>query len=199
MNISSGSSSKNAKLIALLLLGIGLILIGLAAMLLLPSVAETASENNGEDSAGLPSVIPAKVSFPAPELVLPDLSGQSFALSDFAGQTVLVNNWAIWCPPCKAELPDLERFYREHQDENFTIIAIEAGSPLEDVTQYVNESGLTFPIWFDPQEKALDAFLNFSLPSSYVIDPTGQVQLAWTGAIRYEVLEKYVAPLLQAQ
>jgi peroxiredoxin len=171
-------------------------LLGVATALLIPRAEALTS---GETAAAEPqeiSAIPARVDFPAPELQLSDLGGQAFALSDFAGQMVLVNNWAIWCPPCKAELPDLNDFYLKYKDQGFVIIGIEAGSPPAEVAAYVEQTGLSFPIWVDPQELALDAFMNFSLPSSYLVDRTGQIRLAWTGAISYEMLEKHVAPLL---
>jgi peroxiredoxin len=195
MSVNS-HSPKTTKSLALLFLGVGLILLGLASALLIPRAeAITSGEDDPAETGGL-SAIPVEVSFPAPDLRLSDLSGQSFALSDFAGQMVLVNNWAIWCPPCKAELPDLNAFYLKYKAQGFVIVAIEAGSPQADVQTFIDQAGLAFPIWVDPQELAMEAFMNFSLPSSYLIDRTGQIRLAWTGAISAEMLEKHVAPLL---
>ncbi len=198
MKTQTYPSPKTGKSIALLLLGIGLILIGIASVLLIPRAAEATikTDTPASTASNGVSVIPAKVNFPAPALQLSDISGQAYALSDFTGQVVLVNNWAIWCPPCKRELPDLERFFQEHKAQGFTIIAIESGSPAEEVTQFVQQAGLSFPIWLDPQEVALDTFLNRDIPNSYVMDRTGQVRLAWTGAINFEMLEKHVAPML---
>ena len=196
MKTQTYRSPKTTKSIALLLFGIGLILIGIASLMLIPGLEKTTTGDISPATAEAPSAIPAQVDFPAPELRLSDVSGRSLSLTDFAGQVVLVNNWAIWCPPCKRELPDLEQFYQKHKDQNFIIIGIEAGSPEEGVKQFLNETELTFPIWLDPDEKALDAFRTMDLPSSYVIDGTGQVRLAWVGAVRYDILEKYVAPML---
>ncbi|GAB4577987.1 MAG: hypothetical protein Fur0022_07190 [Anaerolineales bacterium] len=196
MKPKTTSSSKTTQSIALLLFGVGLILIGLASVMLIPRTEANAIEATPPAETGGNSAIPVEVNFPAPDLRLSDLSGQSFTLTDFAGQMVLVNNWAIWCPPCKAELPDLNKFYLKYQDQGFVIVGIEAGSPQAEVAAYVDQAGLSFPIWVDPQELALDAFMNFSLPSSYLIDRTGQIKLAWTGAISYDMLEKHVAPLL---
>lgn len=190
MSVNS-HSPKNTKSLALLFLGVGLILLGLASALLIPRAeAITSGEDDPAETGGL-SAIPVEVSFPAPDLRLSDLSGQSFALSDFAGQMVLVNNWAIWCPPCKAELPDLNAFYLKYKAQGFVIVAIEAGSPQADVQTFIDQAGLAFPIWVDPQELAMEAFMNFSLPSSYLIDRTGQIRLAWTGAISAEMLETW--------
>jgi peroxiredoxin len=65
------------------------------------------------------------------------------------------------------------------------------------VQEFIETYGLTFAVWLDPQEKAMQAFRNDYLPSSYVLDKTGAVRLTWTGAISREMLEKYVTPLLE--
>ena len=148
-------------------------------------------------SGGFESAIPLAVDYPAPKLSLKDLNGETVSLADYAGQVVLVNNWAYWCPPCRAEMPILERYYQDHQAENFTIIGIESGGPAQTVQYYVDQYRLTFPVWLDPKIKAVAAFGNRSLPNSYVIDEEGQVRLAWTGPISRAMLEQFVTPLLE--
>jgi len=195
------SRQRNQKLPALFFIGAGLILLGIAGMIYLPDATapkrESFSASAGAD--GLPqftSVTPVRVEMPAPDLQLATLTNQPDSLTNHLGEVVLINNWAIWCPPCKAELPHMEAFYQRHKDKGFTIIAIDAGDPAAQVTEYVRETGLTFPIWLDPQQEAMAAFRNGSLPSSYVVDREGTIVMAWTGAISEEMLERYVAPLL---
>jgi len=185
-------SSNGPQILALALIGAGLVIIGVVAFVLLSKSPATAS------SAPSPSLaIPARVDSPAPALSLTDLQGQPVSLADYQGQVVLVNNWATWCPPCKAEMPVLKAYYEDHRRQKFVIIGIEAGEPASEVADFVRNYALTFPVWPDPGQKALDAFHNDALPSSYVIDKAGRLRLAWTGAIRREVLEKYVTPLLE--
>jgi cytochrome c biogenesis protein CcmG, thiol:disulfide interchange protein DsbE len=169
--------------------GIGLLLIGLAVLLL-------ASPKSESQAGGQSSVVPIKVNFSAPELSLQNINGKTQSLSDFAGNVVLVNNWATWCPPCKAEMPTLAAYYNEHNPEGFTIVAIEAGEPLESVAQFAGDHNLKFAVWLDPDGASLKAFGNGNLPNSYVIDRTGTVRYAWTGEISRAMLEKYVTPLL---
>jgi peroxiredoxin len=140
---------------------------------------------------------PAVANYPAPELELTDLQGQPVALADSLGQVVLVNNWATWCPPCKAEMPELQAYYEAHAADGFVVIAIESGEPADMVADFVDSYGLTFPVWLDPLGTALEAFANFSLPSSYVIDRDGNVRMSWTGAVDVQTLEQYVTPFLE--
>jgi len=177
------------QLLALALIGAGLVILGVAAWVLLPGLTAASQEEV--------SAIPVQVSYAAPELSLTDLQGNPVSLIDYRGSVVLVNNWATWCPPCKAEMPALQAYYEAHQEQNFIIIAIEAGQPVSEVADFVRRYGLTFPVWTDPTLKATVAFRNPGLPSSYVIDASGTVRLAWAGAINLEKLEEHVTPLLE--
>ncbi len=143
------------------------------------------------------SVVPAQVSFPVPEIILNDLSGNKVDIADYRQQIVLINNWATWCPPCKAEMPTLAKYFKDHTDQGFTMFGIEAGDPREEVADFVQEYKVPFPVLIDPNNKSLILFHNDSLPSSYVVDHQGNVILAWTGPISRAMLEKYVTPLLE--
>lgn len=170
------------------MIGLGLIVIGVASYFLIPK-----TESEPETF----SVVPVEVSYPAPQLALTDLDGGSVSLGDWSDHIVLVNNWATWCPPCKAEMPELQAYYHNHQNDGFTVIAIESGEPVADVAQFVKMYQLTFPVWPDENTLALEAFQNWDLPNSYVIDRSGTVRLAWVGPISEQMLEKYVTPLLR--
>lgn len=188
-----------SRVMPLILIGSGLIILGVLGFVLWPKT-EAASDMAADttlDSGGQSSSIPVQVEFPAPNLKLSDLDGKPVSLDDYRGQIVLVNNWATWCPPCKAEMPSLQAYYDSHRHDGFTIVAIDAGDSAAAVQAFVRDYGLTFPVWSDPEMEALDAFRNKSLPSSYVIDGSGTVRLAWTGAISREMLEKHVTPLLE--
>ena len=189
-------SRPTPQILAMILVGVGLLLLSVVSVVMLsqPGAADRASSE--EESSGA-SAIPQAVDFQAPELHLKDLQGSPVALADYSGQFVLINNWATWCPPCKAEMPVLQAYYEAHRPQNFTIIAIESGEAVDEVKAFVAEYGLTFPVWPDPAEIAIDLFRNYSLPSSYLVDPDGRVRLAWSGAISMEMLEKYVTPLLE--
>jgi peroxiredoxin len=169
------------------LAGIGLVIV---ALLLLPQKQGSPTTTESFSS------VPAEVNFPAPELTLQNLNGETQSLSDFHGQVVLVNNWATWCPPCKAELPTLVSFYNDNAASGFVIIGIEGGEPADEVAPFVEKYQITYPIWLDPKNLSGQAFHNSALPNSYVIDRGGTVRLAWTGQISREMLDQYVLPLL---
>ena len=95
-------------------------------------------------------------------------------------------------------MPGLQHFHERHRDEGFTVIAVDDGDPKQQVVEYVNSRGLTFPVWLDPTYVATDrAFKTANLPSSYVIDRDGIIRLVWFGAISEANLEKYVTPLIK--
>jgi peroxiredoxin len=182
---------QTRKSIALLLAGSGLLILGLTTFVLLLS--------RGDDSGAEEKTLfePANVNYPAPDIQLENLEGDPVSLSDWQGNVVLLNNWATWCPPCKAEMPTLQSYFEDHQDQGFMVVAIEAGEPASDVAQFAINYSLTFTVLPDPSNNSLVAFHNFSLPNSYVIDRDGLVRLAWNGEIDRANLEKYVTPLVE--
>ena len=182
------------RTLAFIVIGIGLIAVGVAAMTLLTlrhslwSQAGRAAES---------SAVPAQADYPAPDLILNDLDGNPRSLSDYLGQVALVNMWATWCPPCVEELPTLNSFYNDYAVEGFVIIGIDDGEELGVVKDYVAQQGLIFPIWTDPTYLSERAFNTMNLPSSFLIDRQGQVRLQWVGAISRAMLEKYVLPIIE--
>ena len=181
-------NNKKRNLFPLLLLGIGLVLIATAGYLFLHNAAAQTDL----------SAVPVQVNFASPELTLTDIQGVTRSLSDYRGQVVLVNLWATWCPPCKAEMPTLQAYHDKYKDEGFAVIAINDGDPTPDVLQFVKDFELAFPVWLDPTYIATeDAFKTLNLPSSFVIDREGTVRLSWVGEIKSKMLEKHVTPIIK--
>ncbi|MES0361921.1 MAG: TlpA disulfide reductase family protein [Anaerolineales bacterium] len=190
-NLKQRSQNQKYKILAMALVGGGLLIVGIAALILLPNPGASASPAKVELNA------PARVSYPAPDIQLNDIKGNPVSLADYQGQVVLVNNWATWCPPCREEMPILNGYFRDHQHQDFVLVAIDAGDPADMVSDFVARYGMDFPIWIDPSSSALNSFRNNYLPSSYLIDRQGQVVMVWSGAVTRASLEQNITPLLK--
>jgi len=176
------------KTFPLFLLGFGMILIAASGYYVLHDVPARSDL----------SVVPVRVNISSPELTLADIQGITHSLADYHGQVVLVNLWATWCPPCKAEMPILQAYHDKYYDKGFIVIAVNDGDPTDDVIQFVKDYKLTFPVWLDPTYVATEkAFKTMNLPSSFVIDREGMVRLSWVGEINTKMLEKYVTPIIK--
>ena len=132
----------------------------------------------------------------APDFTVPRLDSGSVALKDLRGQLVFLNFWATWCPPCKEEMPSMERLYRRHKDHGFTIVAISIDSGSADrVASFVKKLGLSFPIGLDPKLEVADRYTVRALPSSFLIDRAGKtvgVALGprnWDGTAAHALIE----------
>lgn len=186
--IESKTLTQSMRRMPVVLVALGVVLISAATFLILRDVP---SQNSF-------SAVPVKVNYPAPDLTLTDIQGISHSLAEYRGQIVLINLWATWCIPCKEEMPALQSFYDKYKKDGFVVIAINDGDPKPDVLQFVKDYDLSFPIWLDPTYLATEqAFKTMNLPSSFVIDEDGTVQLRWVGGISREMLEIHVAPLIK--
>ena len=186
---------KTAPPVGLITMGVGIILIGIAALFLMPKSSDASASTNR--TTGEYSSVPMKVDFAAPDISLENLEGKEESLKNYLGEVVMVNFWATWCPPCKAELPVLQKYYEDHVDEGFTIIGIDGGEPQEQVAAFIATTDVTYPIWLDLEGEGSRAFNANSYPSSFVIDRDGTIVLAWTGQISLEMLEKHVTPVIE--
>jgi peroxiredoxin len=134
---------------------------------------------------------------PAPDFDLPALSGETLRLSDLKGQVVLVNLWATWCPPCKAEMPAINAFYRAHREAGFTALMANMQEDGETVRAFIEANGFSFPALLDGQGELMKLYGVRGLPTTFIIDRNGRVQHIQTGAITQAELETIVTPLLK--
>jgi cytochrome c biogenesis protein CcmG, thiol:disulfide interchange protein DsbE len=142
----------------------------------------------GETTSGK---IPApRAGFLAPDFTLPAASGELIKLSDLRGQPILVNFWASWCGPCRAEMPAMERVYQDYRSKGLQILAV--NSTIQDTTQqasaFAGQNNLTFPILFDEQGDATRLYQVRALPTSYFIDENGVISEVVVGGPMSEAL-----------
>lgn len=124
----------------------------------------------------------------APDFQLQTLAGESVKLSDFRGSRVMINFWATWCPPCRAEMPDMEKFY---QDKDIVVLAVnltDTENSLEDVKEFSDEYGLTFPILLDTDLETASLYSIQPLPTSYMVDSNGIIRNMAFGALNYDLM-----------
>jgi len=116
--------------------------------------------------------------FLAPELALPALEGADVDLADLRGQVVIVNFWASWCPPCRAEMPALERTYLAHAAEGLVVVAVNATNQDSQpaAAAFVEDMGLTFPIALDLTGEAGRRYQVRALPTTFFVDRQGVIQ-----------------------
>ncbi len=122
----------------------------------------------------------------APDFKLQTLKGENVKLSDYRGKRVMVNFWATWCPPCRAEMPDMERFY---QNKDVVILAVnltQTEGNLQEVKDFVNKYRLSFPVLLDNESKVAMNYEIRPIPTSFMIDSNGIIQHKALGALNYE-------------
>jgi peroxiredoxin len=129
----------------------------------------------------------------ATDFALATADGSTLRLSDLRGKVVLLNFWATWCPPCKAEMPDLEALYREYGAErNFAVVGVNMEESSETVRAFAQANGISFPLALDADGKvSSQAYGVRTLPTSMLIDREGRIRDAWNGRLsRREMLER---------
>jgi peroxiredoxin len=170
------------------------IFIGIGAFLLLFAAALLFSQKTP-----VQALAPARIGQPLSDFSLTDLQGQTVQLDDFAGKVVLVNAWATWCPPCKAEMPDLNAYYQAHQAEGFVLLAVNAGDSLSQASAFAEQAGLAFPVLLDEDLRVLNGLGIHSFPTSIIVGRDGVVKGIHQGMFSPESLEAKITPLLQSQ
>lgn len=124
----------------------------------------------------------------APDFELKTLDGKPAKLSDYKGKRVILNIWATWCPPCREEMPDMQRFYEKYKNQNVEILAVnllEAGS-LRETKAFVQEFGIQFPVLLDENSKVSGMYHATAIPTSFLIDSNGIIRHKIVGAMSYD-------------
>jgi peroxiredoxin len=132
----------------------------------------------------------------APDFTLESLDGGKVSLSQFSGQVVLVNFWATWCPPCRAEIPDLETAYQSHWQDGLVVLGVDVSESREAVEPFVKELEMTYPVLLDEAGHVFKAYRVSGLPMSVIVDREGVIRVRHTGQLAASQLERYLAQLL---
>jgi peroxiredoxin len=141
-----------------------------------------------------------KPGLPAPDFSYPGLDGKVVSLSDFRGKVVFLNIWATWCPPCREEMPSMEKLYKELSGEAFEILAVSIDAlGAKVVAPFMKEYKLSFPALLDPQGTVQQLYGTTGLPESFIIDKEGIIAEKIIGARNWATPEviRYFRNLIQ--
>ena len=158
----------------------------------LPEDGADETETSKDTSSGT-SATPAEKG-----ITLLDRNGNAVKLSDFYGKPIVLNFWASWCPPCKAELPDFDAAYKKYEGEVVFLMVNMTDGDRETVAtakQFVESMGYTFPVYFDTKYEAAYAFGVSSIPQTYFFDADGNVVARATGLIYANQLEEGISKI----
>lgn len=159
------------------------------------TLADSSSDNAGNpEEESLSSIPEEEIGLEqgeyAPDFTLQNMEGESVSLSDYRGEKkVMLNFWATWCPPCRAEMPDMQKVYENRDD--MVILAInltETETGVATVKQFQNEFGLTFPILLDLDVSVASRFDIKPVPTSFLIDSTGKIEHVSLGPMNEETM-----------
>lgn len=134
----------------------------------------------------------------APALTLKDVGGRSVSLADYKGKVVLLNFWATWCPPCRAELPDFVKMQREYAKQGLQIVGVTyPPETARGVRRFVRRLGVNYPVALGTKETKALFDTGETLPLTVVIDREGNVRDTIEGILLPEEFELKVKPLLR--
>lgn len=188
------SASRAAPFI---ILGVGLLigLLGGAVVFMGPVTFPQSASGLGASGPTATPAPAAVVGAPAPDFTLKNLSGEDVTLSKLQGQVVLVNFWATWCAPCRAEMPAIQRRYDALKDQGFTVLAVDDDEAQRDVAAFAEAYELTFPILLDPGESVVGLYRVLAFPTTFIVDRQGTIQKLHIGALTEAALDQYLTDL----
>ncbi len=179
---------KNRKI---LFISLSLMLLGVGTLVWMGIKTASDSQYNQEPPALM------QAGSQALDFELASLDNGRVALSDYQGQVIIMNMWATWCPPCRAEMPGLNRFYETYRADGLVVLAVNGQESESTVRPFITSNNFTFPVLLDLDGEVARQYMARSFPTTYVIDRNGRIQHVQVGQISESELEQVVTPLLQ--
>lgn len=186
---------KNLLSVAILVIAVAIVVVNLWNPFKTKAVKEHADKEEISSSENIPGADLSDVQEgkPAPDFTLTTLDGKTVKLSDYKGKKVILNFWATWCPPCKAEMPHMQNFYEENKDNGIEILAVNL-TMIDNGTQAVKDFaldyGLTFPIPLDVEGLIGPQYQAFTIPTSYILDANGIITKKVVGPMDENMMTK---------
>ncbi len=137
-------------------------------------------------SSGRPSLLEWPSHRPTPPLDAPNLQGERVRLADFQGRAVLLNFWATWCPPCRAEMPSLQALHHWWGDDQLAVLALNHREAGRTARRFIESAGLTLPVLLDPLGDVTRAWGVRLFPTTVLIDRQGRARQLVQGEVDWE-------------
>jgi peroxiredoxin len=128
-----------------------------------------------------------------PVFALQDERGNHVSLDAYRGKVVVMNLWASWCPPCRAEMPDLQRLSAAYAGRGVAVVGVNEGESAQRATEFAHSLGIEFPIWLDTQQQYGRVLAALGMPTTTILDRRGFVASAFDGPLTYDEMQKAVA------
>jgi thiol-disulfide isomerase/thioredoxin len=125
---------------------------------------------------------------PAPELKFKDLDGRMHDLAELRGKVVLINFWATWCPPCRREMPSMERLAQTLKGKPFVALAVDVGEDADTIETFISQldTTLSFPILLDTRGHSMKAWKVAGLPTTFLVDKQGRIVASAIGGREFD-------------
>lgn len=165
-------------------------------------------ENSGEEEAGGDQAdAGAQEVLPAIDFTLKDQYGNTHSLSDYKGKTIFLNFWATWCPPCRAEMPDIQKLYETYDTEgDDALIVLGVAGPgygneksEEGIKEFLDENGYTYPVLMDTTGELFSAYGIYSYPTTFMIDRDGNVFGYASGQLNEDMMKNIIEQTMEGK
>lgn len=148
----------------------------LSTLLFILALSACSSKNDG-GSSYLSSVS----NIATPELPFQDLNGTQYTIGDLKGKPIILNFWATWCPPCRAEMPSMNRAWAKVKDDGILMFAVNVGEQPETIAKFTKDIPIDFPIILDTDTELSKAWAVRGMPTTYILDAQGKVVYSAVG------------------
>lgn len=185
---------RNRVTLILVLLGVGFLIAGLLVL-----KGGTPGSASGTSTIGKATLISgltqstAQKGSPAPDFEISYLDGRKVRLSDLKGKPILINFWATWCPPCRAEVPEIQNAYEKYKTSGFVVIAVNVQESTSAVAKFMEEFGMTFTVAIDSSGAVGRLYRVSGIPASFFVDRTGIVREIFVGSLTAAELDRLYA------
>ena len=132
-----------------------------------------------------------------PDFTLESLTGEKITLSDFTGHVVVLNFWATWCPPCRAEIPDFQAAWDKYKDNGVVFLGVSIDQNKSDVESYIKDSGVTYTILLDLTNQVAGLYGISAIPTTFILDVDGSVLFSQVGSMTIDQLSAQIEGALK--